>query len=264
METYKKGDYLAIRTNQPAIGFIERFGHGLSTDNVEPEDYIARVKEVIDSENYFVYIPSVGYRCIIDSSEIVGKVSESELAAEDKKEEHPLFSFLYAPTYVYENEEEVPGNSIAEKCEYLARKAMSALFPQNIIVSINVAESEFMKADLLSSADRYIKEEYFKDKQFFESFKKKRNYFAEMLQHLRFKEYYTVNVGIQDEVEENTTNYQMVVVDTNFEQVVITTDIDERTKFFCSLGPEYDSVNRFYHDLMMEAIMQEPVIKIKL
>lgn len=145
METYKKGDYLAIRTNQPVIGFIERFGHGLSTDNVEPEDYIARVKEVIDSENYFVYIPSVGYRCIMGLSEIVGKVSESELAAEDKEEEKSIFPFLSAPTYMYENEEDVPGNSIADKCEYLARKAMSALFPQNIIVSINVAESEFMK-----------------------------------------------------------------------------------------------------------------------
>lgn len=53
----------------------------------------------------------------------------------------------------------------------------------------------------------------------------------------------------------------MVVVDTNFEQVVITTDIDERTKFFNSLGPDYDSAYNFYRDLSMEAITKETVTK---
>ena len=53
----------------------------------------------------------------------------------------------------------------------------------------------------------------------------------------------------------------MIAVDTVFEQVVITTDIDERTKFFHSLGPDFDSAYRFYQDFVMEAMSKEKVIK---
>jgi hypothetical protein len=67
---------------------------------------------------------------------------------------------------------------------------------------------------------------------------------------------------VQDEDDESITNFQMIAVDTLFEQVVITTDIDERTKFFYSLGPDYDSVYRFYSDFIKEATTQETVIKI--
>ena len=82
-----------------------------------------------------------------------------------------------------------------------------------------------------------------------------------MLQHLRFKEYYTVTIGVQDEEDENAISYRMVVVDTALKQVIITTDIDERTKFFNSLGPDYDSVYTFYRDFIMEAITKETVIE---
>ena len=262
MEKIKKGDYLIIRTNEPMIGFIERFGYGLDIDDVEPEDYVARVQQVIDSENYLVYIASVGYRCIAGSSEIVGFASEEQLTNEEKKEEKSLFSFLDDPQFVYTNDEEVPGNSIAEKCDYLAKKAMAALFPDSKIVRSYFNESDYIKADLLARVDTFIKEELFDDNNFFEAIKKKRDYFEDMLQHLRFKEYYTVNLGVQDEDDENITNFLMIAVDTVFEQVVITTDIDERTKFFYSLGPDYDSVYRFYSDFIKEATTQETVIKI--
>jgi len=262
METIKNGDYLIIRTNEPMIGFIERFGDGLlSTDDVEPEDYVARVLEVIDSGNYLVYIASVGYRCVINSSEIVSYASEEQLTDEDKKEVKPLFSFLEKPRYVYTNSDEVPGKSIAEKCEYLAKKAMAELFPDSKVVSSIFIDSDYLKADLLSHVDSFIKEEFYDDILFFEALKKKRDYFKEMLEHLRFKEYYTVTIGVLDKENEDTINYQMVVVDTVFEQVVITTDIDERAKFFHSLGPDFDSAYRFYQDFVMEATSKEKVIK---
>lgn len=261
MEIIKKGDYLVIRTNEPIIGFIERFGYGLEVDDVEPEDFVARVLEVIDKENYLVYIASVGYRCVIGSSEIVGLASEDQLTEDDKREYKPLFSFLNEPKYEYTNEGEVPGNGIAEKCDYLARKAMEKLFPESKIVSSSFDESDFIKADLLSKVDSLMKEEFYEDKEFFESLKKKRDYFAEMLQHLRFKEYYTITIGVQDEENGNAITYRMVVVDTNYEQIIITTDIDERTKFFHSLGPDYDSAYNFYRDFCMEAITKETVIK---
>lgn len=260
METIKNGDYLVIRTNEPMIGFIERFGYGLSTDDVKPEDYVARVLEVIDSGNYLVYIASVGYRCIVGSSEVVGFASEDQLTDDDKKDVEPLFSFLAEPRYVYRNSNVVPGNSIAEKCEYLAMKAMAELFPESKVISSNFNESDYLKADLLARVDTFIKEELFDDKNFFKSLKKKRDYFEEMLQHLRFKEYYIITVGIQGEDDENTIYYLMIAVDTVLEQVIITTDIDERTKFVHSLGPDYDSVYRFYRDFIMEATTKEIVI----
>ena len=181
MEKIKKGDYLIVRTNEPMIGFIERFGYGLSTEDIEPEDYVARVQQVIDSENYLVYIASVGYRCIVGSSEIVGIASEDQLTDDDRKEEKSLFSFLDEPQFVYTNDEEVPGNSIAEKCKYLAKKAMAALFPESIIVRSYFNESDYIKADLLARVDTFVKEELFDDKNFFESLKKKRDYFEDML-----------------------------------------------------------------------------------
>lgn len=261
MEKIKKGDYLVIRTNEPIIGFIERFGYGMEVDDVEPEDFIARVLEVIDKENYLVYIASVGYRCVIGSSEIVGLASDNQLTEDDKREYKPLFAFLTEPKHVYTNEEEVPGNGIAEKCDYLARKAMEKLFPESKIVSSSFDESDYLKADLLSKVDSFMEEEFYEDKEFFESLKKKRDYFEEMLQHLRFKEYYTVTIGAQDEEDGNAITYRMAVVDTALEQVIITTDINERTKFFHSLGPDYDSVYNFYRDFIMEAMTKETVIE---
>ena len=50
MEKYKKGDYIAVMTNQPDIHFLEMFGHGLSTDNVEPSMAI-RIEMLIKSSD---------------------------------------------------------------------------------------------------------------------------------------------------------------------------------------------------------------------
>ncbi len=72
MEKIKKGDYLIVRTNEPMIGFIERFGYGLDIDNVEPEDYVARVQEVIDSNNYLVYIASAGSAALLTHQRLSG------------------------------------------------------------------------------------------------------------------------------------------------------------------------------------------------
>ena len=262
METYKKGDYIAIITNEPMVHFIEMFGDGLDTDDVEEQKYIARIKNVIDAGNYFVYIPSAGYRCIINSSEILRKVSEEELTDDDKDDEIDNF-FSITPRFVYINEDkDIPGENNKEKCESLARKAMSELFPENIVVSCKFDESDYIKEDLLSKIDSLIERENFENKQFLESIRKKRNHFKKMLQHLRFKEYYEVQIGIQDELNKNATNFHLVAVDTNFEEVVIAKGMEERTIFYRSLGPEYDSINNYYRDLSMEILTKEVIIKL--
>ena len=262
METYKKGDYIAITTNEPMVHFIEMFGDGLDTDDVEMEEYIARIKNVIDADNYFVYIPSAGYRCIINSSEILRKVSVEELSDDEKDDEKDNF-FSITPRYVYINKDkDISGENIKEKCEHLARIAMSELFPGDNVVSCKFDESDYIKEDLLSKIDSMIERENFKDKQFLESIRKKRNHFKKMLQHLRFKEYYEVRIGIQDELNKNATNFHLVAVDTNFEEVVIAKGMEGRTRFFRSLGPEYDSISNYFRDLSMEILTKEVIIKL--
>lgn len=150
MKKYKKGDYIVVMTNQPDIHFIEMFGHGLSTDDVEPSEYVA------------------------------------------------------------------------------------------------------------------IKMNRNKDEPFVSKLNKKRDYFNEMLQHLRFKEYYTIRVGVVDEKDTNATNYLYLFVDTRFEEVVITRNIQERTRFFRSVGPEYDSIGNYISDFRLEVLTGEEHIKIDL
>lgn len=262
METYKKGDYIAINTSQPTVHFIEMFGHGLDIDNVEPEEYIAIIKSVVDSANYFVFIPSIGYRCIINISEVLRKVPEDELEDDDKENGRFLDS---TPHFVYiNNKKDAPGKTINEKCEYLARVAMSYIFPEDKVEKCEMESSEFLKSDLLSRVQYIFERNHFVDPLFQDSIRKKIEYFVEMLQHLRFKEYYSVRIGVKDELEEDATNYHMIAIDTNLEEVIIAKGVEERTVFFRSLGPEYDSIYHFYRDLMMEILTKEVHVNLKL
>jgi hypothetical protein len=93
---------------------------------------------------------------------------------------------------------------------------------------------------------------------------KKRDYFSEMLQHLRFKEYYTIRVGVEDEKDSNATNYLYLFVDTRFGEVVITRNIQERTRFFRSVGPEYNSIGNYISDFRLEVLSGEEYVKIDL
>lgn len=262
MEKYKKGDYIAVMTNQPDIHFIEMFGHGLSTDNVEPSEYVAKIRNVIDDDNYLIFIvhPTT-YRCVVSGSEIIRKMSDDELSEEIRKMEDCI-EFL-APN-VYDNHDEIKGNTIEEKCIVLSRKAMKSLFPDYKTTEYELVSSELIKADLLECVDILIKMNRNKKESFVTKLNKKRDYFNEMLQHLRFKEYYTIRVGVKDEKDSNATNYLYLFVDTRFEEVVITRDIQERTRFFRSVGPEYDSIGNYISDFRLEVLTGKECIKIDL
>lgn len=262
MEKYKKGDYIAVMTNQPDIHFIEMFGHGLSTDNVEPSEYVAKIRNVIDDDNYLIFIvhPTT-YRCVVSGSEIIRKMSDDELSEEIRKMEDCI-EFL-APN-VYDNHDEIKGNTIEEKCIVLSRKAMKSLFPDYKTTEYELVSSELIKADLLECVNILIKMNRNKKESFVTKLNKKRDYFNEMLQHLRFKEYYTIRVGVKDEKDSNATNYLYLFVDTRFEEVVITRDIQERTRFFRSVGPEYDSIGNYISDFRLEVLTGKECIKIDL
>ena len=262
MEKYKKGDYIAVMTNQPDIHYLEMFGHGLNIDNVEPSEYVAKIKSVIDDDNYLIFIvhPTT-YRCVVSGSEIIRKMSDEEISAEIREIEDRI-EFL-APN-VYENCDVLIGTNTEEKCFALSNKAMKSLFPEYKTTEYELISSELTKKDLLECVDILIKMNRNNKEPFATKLNKKRDYFSEMLQHLRFKEYYTVRVGVEDEKDFNATNYLYLFVDTRFEEVVITRDIQERTRFFRSVGPEYDSIGNYISDFRREVLTGEEYIKIDL
>ena len=262
MEKYKKGDYIAVKTNQPDVHYIEMFGHGLSTDKVEPSEYVAKIRSVIDDNNYLIFIvhPTT-YRCVVSDSEIIRKISDEELTAEIREVEDRI-DFL-APN-VYENCAVLNGTNTEEKCIELSRLALNSLFPEYKISSFEQISSEYKKSDLLNCADWLISHCVHKNEAFLNKLNKKRDYFKEMLDHLRFKEYYTIMVGVEDEQDSDSTDYLYLFVDTRFEEVVITRDGMERTRFVRSLGPEYDSIDHYTTDFRREVLTGEEYIKIDL
>ena len=141
---------------------------------------------------------------------------------------------------------------------------MERLFPKYKTTEFELVSSELIKTDLLECVDIVIKMNRNKEEAFVTKLNKKRDYFNEMLQHLRFKEYYTIRVGVEDEEDSNATNYFYLFVDTRFEEVVITRDIQERTRFFRSVGPEYDSIGNYISDFRREVLTGEEYIKIDL
>lgn len=191
MNNYKKGDYIAVMTNQPDAHFMGMFGRGMEVDNIEPSEYVGKIKSVIDDDNYLIYIvrPNIGFRCVINTSEILRKVSDTELSDDEKKEEDDI-EFL-APN-VYENCAVLNGTNAEEKCAEFSRLAINNLFPKYKISSFEQIASEYKKSDLLNCADWLISHCTYKDETFLNKLNKKRDYFKEMLDHLRFKEYYTI------------------------------------------------------------------------
>ena len=78
----------------------------------------------------------------------------------------------------------------------------------------------------------------------------------------RFKEYFTVNVGtpIEEEYEGRTaegTSYFIAAVSKEFDEVYILSDINERSGFFRSLGPEFNELQEavgYYRDKVMGTV----------
>ena len=80
MEKHKKGDFIVVKTNQPDIHASWMVNSGLTSENIEPSEYVAKIKSVIgDGESYLVYIPIIGFRCVVDKSEVLRRVHEDEL-----------------------------------------------------------------------------------------------------------------------------------------------------------------------------------------
>ena len=273
---YKKNDIVRIITNQPGVHLMEMFGHcEFKPEEIKPEEYIARVKSVIaDGKAYVVAVISDwgGHICILNPEEIIGQMQESELTEEQRKKYHER-CHLDAPN-VYDNDPSwlKPSMSVDEKCEAVARKAMSELFPEAKICCIE-KDCGFFLENYINDLD-YCLENFGngRSKRTEAKLRKKRDELESWFRKARFKEYYAIKVGVEQPATEEdieidrwayesiskhvgkpdnpfeppktVVRYWLVAIDLHFEEVSIMRDGTERTHFFLSLGVEHDNL---YH-----------------
>jgi hypothetical protein len=237
---YKKGNYIAFMTKQPEVHLNVMFGYNdLTEADFEKTEHIGFILSVIDDKTYLVMTvrPMEGFRCIVDNADILHSVNENELTKKELAYEE-MIEFT-APN-VYHSHTGVQGDTLEEKCINCAKEAMENLFPNEEIPCFEFCESDFLKADLLNGLQGLFDLFNIKsrDKELEEACTK----FEEILQNKHFKEYYTLRVGVYENTEKKSIYYYYVAIDLKMKEVVIMRNIDERTRFFRSLGPDYDYV----------------------
>ena len=242
---YHKGDYIKIMTNKPVFHLNEMFGYNdLEESDFEKTEYTAFIKSVIDESTYLVMTvsPNKGFRCIVDIADVIGLIQKSELSQEelDVKE----LEDFEAPNLYYPAK--VPMKKTVDgKCKLLAKEAITALFPEEDIASIDLSHSDYLKSCILEQVDFYLdnfcqiaRQDLVEEKT------GKRDMLKKTLNKLKFKEYYSVMVGCYEKEEHRVIRYQTVAVSTYFDEVSIVRDPIERHCFENSLGPDFDIISR--------------------
>lgn len=237
---YKKGSYIAFMTKQPEVHLNEMFGYNnLTEKDFKESEHIGFIMSVLDDNTYLAVTvrPLKCFECIITESDILHSVDESEIT-EDEKDVKSLVGFKLPN--VYYPQTKVQGETPKEKCEQLAKDALCSLFPEEMIANVNFEESEYLKSDLLSGLQNLFK--LFKIKDRDSELEKACNGFEKILKDSSFKEHYSVIVGVYDHTDKRTIHNYLVAIDLKFEEVTVMRNIDERTRFFRSLGSDYDNV----------------------
>ena len=237
---YKKGSYIAFMTKQPEVHLNEMFGYNdLTEKDFKESEHIGFVMSVLDDNTYIAVTvrPLKCFECIITESDILHSVDESELT-EEEKDVKALVGFKLPN--VYYPQSKVLGESSKDICEQLTKDALCSLFPEEKIAHVEFEESEYLKSDLLSGLQNLFK--LFKIKDRDSELEKACNEFEKILKDISFKEHYSVIVGVFDNHDKRTIHNYLVAIDLDFEEVTVMRNIDERTQFFRSLGPDYDNV----------------------
>lgn len=273
MNSYHKGDYVEYMTRQPEVHVEEMFGYGqVPPEEINEERHIGRIKSVIgDGEAYLIISlhPLEGFLCVENSDKILRRLPDSEVTEEMINYQD---SAEYMAPNVYLNEESMNG-SIPEECKKIARKAMASLFPEEDIVNVEFSNSFFRKDDIISTLEKLMSS-YAVNNKSYDKLPDMKNDIIKEIRKKRFKEYYQVDVGIkltEDDdpmltawLEEQGLHSipgeygirtYLVAIDTNFKEVSIMRDIVERTRFFRSLGPEFDQVGNMVRRLQ-EAVFE--------
>lgn len=237
---YKKGSYISFMTKQPEVHLNEMFGYNnLTEKDFKESEHIGFIMSVLDDNTYLaVTVRPLGcFECIINESDILHLVDKSELT-EEEKDVKALVGFKLPN--VYYPPSKVQGETPKEKCEQLAKDALCNLFPDEKIAHVEFEESVYLKSDLLSDLQDLFK--LFNIKNRDSELEKACNEFEKIIKNSSFKEHYSVIVGVYDHTDKRTIHNYLVAIDLKFEEVTVMRNIDERTRFFRSLGPDYDNV----------------------
>lgn len=221
--------------------------YDFDSEKIELEEYVGRIDSVIGEDESLLVTtlsPVDGFRCIAAAGDVIGKVDLyclSEEALEAYGSVNPRFT---APN-VYRNDAVtlIEDTTWGEKCEECARRALSALFPDENVADVHSVFERGYFFRLIGSAmelaDRYGH---------LADVMEKGTCLLDAAKRIRFKEYHSVTVGITrpdvgdvdgDGSLVSVTEYWEVAVDRNFGEVSIMRDRAGRTAFLYSLGPEF-------------------------
>ena len=275
---YKKNDIVRFVSNQPSAHVIEMFGHyqGLKPEDATAQEYLGRVKSVIGNGRAYV-VSTIsdlrGFICILNPDEIVGLVDVSELTSEEKEVYDSRCAHLEAPN-VYDNDPSDLDSTLTveQKCEVVATKAMFALFPEAVMKGFeNYGVFDFRMEKYLSDLDWSIGMVKDRAETRQEELRKKRDELASWFRKMRFKEYYTICLGVEEKATDADIEYEqtvhemlikqfvkeeadrmhstkpetvvnnwLIAIDLNFEEVSIMRNGYERSNFHLFLAREHD------------------------
>ncbi len=274
LENFSKNDVIRFMTNAPQIHVMEMFGHGEpSPDDIKKEEYAGRIKGVIDNgASYLISTisPTAGFICIADAVDVIRKVALEELTPEELAKYNDRMEQWETPNVYINDASEIEPQicGVAEACERAAANAVKALFPEYKVVEIKKEkDSRFTREWYLNNMAHFLRDEL-KDKPEYIDLTKRRDFLAGKFQEARFKQYHSVTVAVErptidddreldkiinehlrkhfgkdapvevKEKETVTVNW-LVAVDMNYEEVSVLRDIEDRSAFFRSLGPEF-------------------------
>ena len=263
--TYKKNDILIFMTNEPQAHVCEMFGHRTTKkkEEIEKEPYYGFVKSVISAKDGIYLMrtlkPMGGFICIATAADIVRLVDKNELSEEDR--ERKPCEWMEAPNvYIPANDADYSTLTEQEHCIALAKEALQHLFPKISVVSFEFDQQWFSKNGFVTTL-KYLDEEVeqIKDSGTKKELEQMKNEILKDVETARFKEYFTVKVSTQIEEEgimKGGVSFFTIAVSKEFDEVCILRDINERSNFFRSLGPEFNDLEEavsYCRDKVMEA-----------
>lgn len=239
---------IRFMTREPQVHMMEIIGvNDFDPEEIELEEYVGRIDSVIGEDEALLVTtlsPVDGFRCIAVAGDVIGKVDLSCLSEEELEAYGSVNPRFTAPN-VYRNDAVtlIEDTTWGEKCEECARRALSALFPDENVADVHSVFERGYFFRLIGSAmelaDRYGH---------LADVMEKGTCLLDAAKRIRFKEYDSVTVGITrpdvgdvdgDGSLVSVTEYWEVAVDRNFGEVSIMRDRAGRTAFLYSLGPEF-------------------------
>lgn len=257
--SYKKDDILIFMTNEPQAHLCEMFSHEtVKKEEIEKEPYYGFVKSVISAKNGIYLMqtlkPLEGCICFAETADIIRLVNKNELPEEERKRK-PC-EWMEAPNvYIPAKDADYSTFTEQEICVSLVKEALQHLFPEISVEEFKFNYDWYSHSEFVSTLDYFdTYREQIKDSAVKAKLLKMKN---EILKHVptaRFKEYFTVTVGTSNE---DSSCYFIVAVSKEFDEVCVLRDINDRSNFFRSLGPEFVDLSHavdYYRDKVLEVI----------